>query len=193
VLGTANFLILAGSETTSTTLTTFIYLMVTNPVHLARVTSEVRSSFRFDADISISRTEELHYLDACLKETLRIFPAIAGGAPRTIAKGGRSVAGFHVPENVSFQSKISFTQGSQLISTRQSIVSVHTYAATHLGEYFKTPFEFHPERFLRGEGYQNDVLAASQPFSLGPRNCLGKRYVPHKLSCIIGIQILNGA
>ena len=42
---------------------------------------------------------------------------------------------------------------------------------------FADPLEFIPERFLpdRPMRYANDKIAALQPFSFGPRNCLGKK------------------
>lgn len=40
---------------------------------------------------------------------------------------------------------------------------------------FHDPWEFLPERWL-GDTKQDDV-EASQPFSLGSRGCMGKRYV----------------
>ncbi|OBT86257.1 hypothetical protein VE02_05868 [Pseudogymnoascus sp. 03VT05] len=101
VLGTANFLILAGSETTSITLTAFIYFMVTNSIHLTRVADEVLLAFKSEDEINLSRAEKLQYLNACLKETLRVFPAIAGGAPRVVARGGGAIAGNYIPQDVS--------------------------------------------------------------------------------------------
>jgi cytochrome P450 len=40
---------------------------------------------------------------------------------------------------------------------------------------FKDPFAFVPERWLGDERYADDARAAVQPFSAGPRDCLGKK------------------
>jgi cytochrome P450 len=42
---------------------------------------------------------------------------------------------------------------------------------------FKDPQSFIPERWTDDPHYANDVRSAVQPFSVGSRNCLGKKYV----------------
>lgn len=42
---------------------------------------------------------------------------------------------------------------------------------------FTEPFAFRPERFLGDPKYAGDSLDALQPFSVGPRNCIGKKLV----------------
>lgn len=51
------------------------------------------------------------------------------------------------------------------------------YAAAHSPRNFRDPESFVPERWLDDPAYKNDDRAAAQPFSLGPRNCIGKKYV----------------
>jgi cytochrome P450 len=41
---------------------------------------------------------------------------------------------------------------------------------------FRDPDSFIPERFLGDERFVNDNRSALNPFSLGPRNCIGKKY-----------------
>lgn len=48
----------------------------------------------------------------------------------------------------------------------------------HSPRNFTDPDEFIPERWLDGEEsrrFANDRVQAFQPFSVGPRNCLGKK------------------
>lgn len=101
LLGTANFLVIAGSETLALTLAAFIYFIASNSTYLARITNEILSAFEDEHEITLKRTEKLEFLNACLKETMRIFPAFAGGPPRVVAKGGRAIAGVFVPEDAS--------------------------------------------------------------------------------------------
>lgn len=42
---------------------------------------------------------------------------------------------------------------------------------------FKDPLSFIPERWTGDERFANDERSALQPFSVGPRDCLGKKYV----------------
>ncbi len=44
----------------------------------------------------------------------------------------------------------------------------------HSKENFTDPMAFRPERFLAGEKTK-DNLEAMQPFSYGPRNCIGMK------------------
>ncbi|KAF4986774.1 hypothetical protein FGRMN_10681 [Fusarium graminum] len=37
-----------------------------------------------------------------------------------------------------------------------------------------SPFEYHPERFLGDQQFSSDRLGASEPFSIGPRSCIGR-------------------
>lgn len=56
----------------------------------------------------------------------------------------------------------------------QTIVSTNPLAASMSAANFRDPWEFDPERWMGTES--RDILDASQPFSLGSRNCLGQRY-----------------
>lgn len=42
---------------------------------------------------------------------------------------------------------------------------------------FRDPGKFVPERWLGDPEYAHDVRGVLQPFSVGPRNCIGKKYV----------------
>jgi aspirochlorine biosynthesis cytochrome P450 monooxygenase len=52
-------------------------------------------------------------------------------------------------------------------------VGVSHWACYHSPENFRDPNKFAPERWLGDERYKDDRKKALQPFSLGPRNCLG--------------------
>jgi len=52
------------------------------------------------------------------------------------------------------------------------MVSTNPLAASLSSANFKSPWEFVPERWLRESN--EDRLEAAQPFSLGPRGCLGR-------------------
>lgn len=60
-----------------------------------------------------------------------------------------------------------------VIDLFQIIVSTNPMAASLSTANFASPFEFRPERWLGVN--DKDVLEACQPFSLGPRGCLGRK------------------
>lgn len=98
---TAGLLIGAGFETTASLVTATLYLLVRNPQCLEKVTEEVRSSFKSQEDVSFAKLDKLPYMIACLNEALRWYAPIASGMPRQVMKGGATIAGRFVPEDVS--------------------------------------------------------------------------------------------
>jgi cytochrome P450 len=61
-------------------------------------------------------------------------------------------------------------------------VGVSQLAAHHSHINFVEPDAFLPERWLpeKDEVFNKDRVAVLQPFSAGPRNCLGKKYVAYQ-------------
>ena len=54
-------------------------------------------------------------------------------------------------------------------------MAVWQWATYHSENNFKDPFSYRPERFLHDPKYAGDSMEALQPFSLGPRNCVGRK------------------
>jgi len=96
-----SFLIVAGSETTAAVLSGVTFLLLKSPSALERLTTEVRSRFSSDKDITMDTTSELPYLSACINEGLRCYPPIPMGLTRRVPRGGTMIAGEFLPENVS--------------------------------------------------------------------------------------------
>lgn len=151
----AQVLIVAGSETTATALTGATYLLLENPDALRRLTGEIRGRFESEGDITIQSTAELPYLGAVVQESLRLFPPGPAVFPRVVPAGGRTVCGHSVPEGVT--------------------VGVHQLSANRSARNFAQPGDFVPERWLDDPRFDKDDKAACQPFSFGPRNCIGKK------------------
>jgi cytochrome P450 len=61
-----------------------------------------------------------------------------------------------------------------MITPLQTHIVNSQYVASHFSKNFHSPESFVPERWLQDPAYENDDKAASAPFSLGPRNCIGK-------------------
>jgi cytochrome P450 len=97
----AQVLIVAGSETSATTLSAMTYYLCTNPVVYQRLKDEVRSAFRSADDIT-SVKATLPYVNAVINESLRIYPPVPIGVSRIAPKNGAMVAGVFVPGGVGF-------------------------------------------------------------------------------------------
>jgi cytochrome P450 len=150
-------LILAGSETTATLLSGFTYYSLLNPAVYKKLVDEVRGAFTSYDEIDFTRVSQLSYLNAALEETLRIYPPVPAMTPRVVPKGGAVIDGVFIPEGMS--------------------VSGHHYSTYHAESHFAEPEAFIPERWLgnRDKQFENDNRAVLHTFSLGPRNCLGKK------------------
>jgi cytochrome P450 len=48
-------------------------------------------------------------------------------------------------------------------------------ACSHNTANFQNPFTYDPSRFLGKPEHSTDRLDAMQPFSVGPRSCIGKK------------------
>ena len=97
----ASILILAGSGTTAVALTSATNLLLQNPASLAELTKELHTNFREESEIKVLSIHKLHYLQAVIQETLRLFPPITNGFPRQTVAGGAVVDGHSIPDGVS--------------------------------------------------------------------------------------------
>ncbi|KAE8354975.1 cytochrome P450 [Aspergillus coremiiformis] len=148
-----NIVVTAGGETTAATLTAATYYLTHNPRCYERLVTEIRETFSTQEDITLVALNELKYLSAVIKETLRIHPAVAIGLHRLTPKQGKVIDGKWVPGG--------------------TWVSVANLAACRTPRYWKHPDQFVPERWLADGGYAEDNHSASTPFSIGVRGCIG--------------------
>lgn len=94
-------MIMAGSETAGTLLAGAAHLLLSHPDTLRRLTEEVRSAFKEEADIDFNSVKALSYLQACIDESLRRYPPVPAGMGRIVPKEGATIAGHFVPGDVS--------------------------------------------------------------------------------------------
>ncbi|OTB04367.1 hypothetical protein M426DRAFT_22986 [Hypoxylon sp. CI-4A] len=155
----AFILVLAGSETTATTLSGATYLLLTHRDILEKLQQEVRSSFNKVDEININSVNKLTYMLAILNESLRLYPPVTSGLVRTVPPGGDQVAG-------------NFVAGGTFVEVQQ-------WSMNHSEENWNDPWAFRPERFLttpEEAAKAGNHLDALQPFNVGPRNCIGRKY-----------------
>lgn len=150
----ANLFMVAGTETTATALSGTTYHLLQNRVYLDKLVAEIRRTFASFEDINLEELPRMKYLHAVLLEGLRMYPPVPTALPRVAPKGGAVIDGYFLPEGTVF--------------------GVHHLATYQMEEHFKKAGEFHPERWLGDEEFKDDHHDAMEPFSVGPRNCLGK-------------------
>ncbi|KAM0351750.1 hypothetical protein ACHAPU_002262 [Fusarium lateritium] len=79
VIENSSLLITAGSETTATCLSGATYLLLTNRDKYNRLTTEIRSAFNSEEEITAGRCHQLKYLVAVFQEALRMCRALPTG------------------------------------------------------------------------------------------------------------------
>jgi cytochrome P450 len=100
----ANITIVAGSETTASTLAGCTYLLLKNPDKLKKLIDEIRGKFTNASEVTIAAVSELPYLHAVLTEALRFYPPNASGFMRIVPGNGDFLAGYWIPGGVGFPS-----------------------------------------------------------------------------------------
>ncbi|WPB01146.1 uncharacterized protein RHO25_005767 [Cercospora beticola] len=152
----ASAFIVAGSGTSARALAATIYFLCQNPEKLYLASDEVRKVFSSEDDITIRDTASLQYLTACIDEAMRMHPPNPSTLPRFVPEGGEVIEGQWVPGGIA--------------------VGVHQLSAGLAGWNFAKAKEYHPERWLDvspGSQFERQDKASVQPFSYGPRSCVG--------------------
>jgi cytochrome P450 len=136
----------------------FFYLS-RNPAAYAKAAEEVRSTFSSVEEIAGgAKLNSCRYLRACIDEAMRMSPAVGQTLAREVPAGGAIVDGDFIPAGCD--------------------VGVPVYSIHHKEEIYPDPFNYNPERWMvEKEGASQRVLdqyTAYNPFSVGPRSCMGK-------------------
>ncbi|KAH7260383.1 cytochrome P450, partial [Fusarium solani] len=164
-----------GIETTATLLSGVTFQLLTNKSKLDKLVSEIRSSFDAEDDITLERVNQLSYLLAVLNEGLRIYPPVPTGLPRLVPPGGERMERFWIPEKASLCKQYCHTFANSQASD----------SAFHSESNFRDADSFVPERWLGDDYYSNDSKDVLQPFSTGPRNCIGKNLAYAEMRLIL--------
>ncbi|KAI0894937.1 benzoate 4-monooxygenase cytochrome P450 [Annulohypoxylon nitens] len=145
-------MVIAGSDTTATGLSSIVYFLLQNPSSLAKLKAEVRDTFDQYSQITYSSTIKMKYLRAVIQEGLRILPPVSVPLPRDVPDGGAVVDGQFLPGGTHV--------GANPLATSLSSANFHD------------PFSWKPERWIDPDCKDN--LESFLPFSLGPRVCIGR-------------------
>ncbi|EON99670.1 putative cytochrome p450 protein [Phaeoacremonium minimum UCRPA7] len=156
-LANAHNLIVGGSETTTTALSGTTYLLATNRRILRKLQDELRANFNSEDEIDFLSVQKPDYMMAVLHETLLIYPPVPSAIPRKAPPNGTTIRGEYIPPD--------------------TILQIWQWPMFHNPKLFKDPERLIPERWLGDPEFASDRLEAAQPFSVGPRNCIGKKFV----------------
>ncbi|CAI0558572.1 unnamed protein product [Linum tenue] len=156
-------LIARGTDTTTVTLTWAISLLLNNNDVLLKAYQELDKQVGTQRPVNESDIPNLTYLQAIVKETLRLYPAAPLSGPREFTSDCVVGGGYHIPK------------GTQLIT---NIWKIQTDPRA-----WTEPLEFRPERFLgrTGGGLGSEYM----PFGSGRRSCPGMAFGIHMVNSVL--------
>ncbi|NXM06356.1 CP46A hydroxylase, partial [Tyrannus savana] len=139
----------AGHETTANQMSFTVMALGQHPEILERVQAEVDDVLGAKRDIDYEDLGKLTYLSQVLKESLRLYPPVAGTVRRLEKE--HVVNGIRIPADTT--------------------LVFSTYIMGRLERFFKDPYTFNPDRFSKDAP---KPYYCYFPFSLGSRSCIGQ-------------------
>lgn len=160
IVSQAIMFLAAGLETTATLLTHCAYALAFHPEIQQKLSDLMRSLGHIDQETKTYRFEmetlmSCQYLEAVINETLRCTPV----AQRVVRLSSRD---FYVKEydfTIPINHDVSIAISNMMTDS----------------DYWEEPEIFNPNRFMP-ENARMIVPGSFQPFGLGPKQCIGKRF-----------------
>ncbi|XP_066496516.1 cytochrome P450 3A21-like [Tiliqua scincoides] len=153
ILAQAVLFILAGYETTGTTLSFLSYCLATHPDVQNRLQEEINEALPNQASPTYEAVLQMEYLDMAVNEALRLYPP--AGRIERVCKETVQMNGVTIPKG--------------------TVITIPTFVLHRDPEYWPEPEEFRPERFSKENKETRDPYIYL-PFGIGPRNCLAMRF-----------------
>jgi len=191
MMGLSN--IIAGADTTAISLSAVLYHLITTPGALSNLREEIEEHGLGDRRTTFKASQEMPYLQAVLKEALRMHPATGLPLWRVVPQGGVQIGEHWLPPG--------------------SNVGVNSWVAHYDKNVFGADAHiFRPERWLEAKGEGGDRLKnmeasfmpVSRPlcicrlqpdhvlqFGLGSRTCLGRHISTLEMSKLVPEIVKN--
>ncbi|KAH8155660.1 uncharacterized protein LAJ45_00670 [Morchella importuna] len=156
ILGWASSNTYAGSDTTAISLRALFYHLLKNPGSMEKLLSEISSFEGLSNPVSWTEARKMPYLEACIKEALRIHPAPSMLLERVVPKGGKDICGRFFGEG--------------------TIVGINPWVVQRDKDVYGADAElWRPERWLEaGEISRKRMDRTAFAFGGGSRACIGK-------------------
>lgn len=173
-------LIGAGTETTGNTLSTLVFHVLSNPTILQKLKAELNDAAHdrnSSGLLEFKILDKLSYLQACIKEALRLAVGVVGRLPRVNPVAPMS---YTTPSGKTYILPPN-------TSVSMSIRDMHTDDSI-----FKNPHSFIPERWLDSSpDHLRHMEKAYAPFGRGVRACLGVELAKEELTLMAGNLFLH--
>ncbi|KAH8824006.1 cytochrome P450 [Flagelloscypha sp. PMI_526] len=164
-------MVVAGSDTSSNSMGALTYYLASNPRIQTTLQNQLDAVLGKPGSTPLvdgTAIKNLPYLEACIKEGLRLLSTVPSGLPRNVPPGG-----FVVHDQY-------FVEGTTLSVPSKML----NHDVTIWGDDVEV---FRPERWLEPESKEKtERERAFQPFSHGPRACIGRNLAMLEMSIIMG-------
>lgn len=170
----------AGSGTTSTTIVYILYHL-SRPENRAmqlRLREELCSP-----DGSAASVTDLPYLNAVIKEAMRLNPSLMGTLPRILTT---TVVADTDDDHVQ-----AGTKHKPLVFPPGTRIAMQNYVHHRNPKVYPDPHSFNPDRWLGTTGSSSAAEKAFTPYSLGPRNCIGQNLANLELRVATALLFRN--
>ncbi|KAH6951445.1 cytochrome P450 [Fusarium avenaceum] len=160
----------AGSDTTAISLSAVLYYLLKSPHCLAKLREEI-NGFTERGDLSklvtFKESQKMVYLQAVIKEALRMHPATGLPLERVVPEGGATISGRFFPEG--------------------TIVGINSWVAHRNTRVFGEDANvFNPDRWLVEDSERISIMNRYyMPFGLGSRTCIGRHVSMLEMSKLI--------
>lgn len=168
-------MVVAGSDTTSNAMTFCLYELARHPSVIARLREELDPLVPGPLqpqDFDTLR-DSAPLLNACINETLRLWPPVPSGLQRT------TTASLALPDDA---------RGSQgkILLPPDTVASTHTWTIHHDQKNFYDADSFIPDRWMeKEEGLAVHNAKAWAPFGFGSTSCIGKNLAYMEMRAVL--------
>lgn len=161
----------AGIDTTGKVSAAILYFLAANKDVQHKLREEVTKALPGSSDfVTKESLEQLQYLRAVVKETMRIAPVTSANL-RVMTKDV-TLGGYNIPEG-------------------KAVIVPHLYLSLS-EQHYKNAHQFKPERWMRGDPaseLKSTNPFVSMPFGFGPRSCIGKRLANLEIEVFIAKMV----
>lgn len=155
-----------GLDTTSSAINWTVQLLGLHPKVQERAYEEITSVLGSQERVTNDHLTQLPYLEKIIKESLRLYPAVASIGRRLTHD--TLIEGVTVPRGTDF--------------------IVNLYSLHHNPKYWNEPEVFNPDRWDEEAKVESFIFL---PFSVGQRNCIGQKFAMNELKVVLLKTIQN--
>ncbi|KAJ3540280.1 hypothetical protein NM208_g5131 [Fusarium decemcellulare] len=156
--------LIAGHETTSGLLGFCLYMLLKNPEKMAKARAEV-DELVGDGPVQLKHLSALKYLEAVIRETLRLYPTAPGWS-------------VHCHQDTTLMG------GKYLVKSTDRILMSLPRIHRDPKVYGNDAEDFRPERMMNGQ-YEKLPPGSYKPFGNGARACIGRGFALQEATLVL--------